>query len=80
MSLMTQQKLRKFDREILMHPSYSPDLASSDYHLFQFLQNFLNGVKVNLISKETCENRLSQFFTEKSEMFYTDEIMALPEK
>ena len=77
---MTQQKLRKFDREILMHPSYSPDLASSDYHLFQFLQNFLNGVKVNLISKETCENRLSQFFTEKSEMFYTDEIMALPEK
>jgi len=37
-----------------MHPTYSPDIAPSDYHLFRSLQNSLNGVK--LASKEACEN------------------------
>jgi len=49
-SLMTRQKLRELGWEVLMHPLYSPDIASSDYHLFRSLQNSLNGVK--LASKE----------------------------
>ena len=40
----------------LMHPPYSPDLAPSDCHL----KNSLNDVK--LASKEACENHLVQFF------------------
>jgi len=55
-----------------MH-SYSSDLAPSDYYLFRTLQNSLNSVK--LISKEACENHLSQFFAQKSQKFYSDEII-----
>lgn len=77
-SLTTRQKLRELGWEVLMHPPYSPDLAPSDYHLFRSLQYSLNGV--NLTSKEACENYLSQFFAQKSQKFYTDGIMALPEK
>ena len=62
-----------------MHPPYSLDLAPSNYHLFQSLKNSLNGVK--LASKEACENHhLVQFFTQKSQKFYNDEIMIEPEK
>jgi len=46
-----------------MYSPYSPDIASSDNHLFRSLQNSLNGVK--LASKETCENHLKQFFDQK---------------
>ncbi|XP_029156095.1 histone-lysine N-methyltransferase SETMAR-like [Nylanderia fulva] len=77
-SLMTRQKLRELGWEVLMHPPYSPDIAPSDYHLFRSLQNFLNGIK--LLSKEACENNLIQFFNQKSQKFFTDSIMALPEK
>ena len=42
-SLMTRQKLTKLAWEVLMHPPYSPDLATSDYNLFRSLQNFLDG-------------------------------------
>ena len=41
-SLMTRQKLGELGWEVLMHPSYSPDLAPSDYHLFRSLQNSLD--------------------------------------
>ena len=44
-SLITRQKLRELDSEVLMHP-YSPDIAPSDYHLFRSLQNSFNSVKL----------------------------------
>jgi len=44
-SLATRQKLREFGWEVLMHPPYSPNFALSN-HLFQSLQNCLNGVKL----------------------------------
>ena len=37
----TVQLLQNFKWEILEHPPYSPDLAPSDYHLFQHLKNWL---------------------------------------
>jgi len=73
--LMTRQKLREFGWEVLMHPPYSPDIASSDYHLFMSLQNSLNDVKL-----ASCENHLKQFFDQKPQNFYRDGIMALPQK
>jgi len=75
---MTRQKLRELGWEVLMHPLYSPDRALSEYHLFRSLQSSLNGVK--LASKEVCENHLKQFFDQKSQKFYRDGIMALPQK
>ena len=40
-SKITRQKLEEFGWEVLPHPSYSPDLAPSDYHLFRSLRNHL---------------------------------------
>lgn len=39
--LMTLQKLREFGWEILMHPPYISDLASTDYHLFHPVRNII---------------------------------------
>ncbi|GBP53266.1 Histone-lysine N-methyltransferase SETMAR [Eumeta japonica] len=51
-SLATQQIVREFGWEVLMHPHYSSDLTPSDFHLFQCLQNSLG--KVRLTSREDC--------------------------
>ncbi|KAJ0184087.1 hypothetical protein K1T71_000510 [Dendrolimus kikuchii] len=61
-SLVTQQKSREFGWEVLMHPSYSPDLAPSDFHLFRSLQNFLGSVR--LTSREDCQNHLKHYVLE----------------
>jgi len=37
------EKLRDLHYELLEHPSYSPDLASSDFCLFPKLKLFLTG-------------------------------------
>ena len=41
------------------HPSESPDLAPSDYHLFRSLKNHLNGKTFDL--NEAVKNELIQF-------------------
>ena len=46
-SLMTRQKLLQLGWEVLSHLPYSPDIAPSDFHLFQSLQNSLNGRNFN---------------------------------
>lgn len=75
-SLVTRQKLEELGWEVLKHPPYSPDLAPSDYHLFQSLSNSLRGKKLN--SKSDCENHLTAFFGQKPGKFWEDGIMALP--
>ena len=62
-SLMTRQKLLQLGWEVLIHPPYSPDIATSDFHLFQSLQTSLNGKNVN--SLEDCKRHLEQFFAQK---------------
>ena len=76
--LQEKLPLREFGWEALMHPPYSLDLAPSNYYLFQSLKNSLNGVKLAL--KEAGENHLVQFLAQKSQKFYSDGIMILPEK
>ncbi|GBP58304.1 Mariner Mos1 transposase [Eumeta japonica] len=55
-SLATQQILREFGWKAVLHPAYSPDLVSSDFHLFCSLQNSLRSVK--LTSREDCPSYL----------------------
>ena len=57
-SLATRKKLR-LCWEVMLHPPYSPDLATSDYYLFQSLQNSLNGKTFN---DEAVKSHLVQFF------------------
>jgi len=42
-ALATQKKLAYLDFQCLDHPTYSPDLAPSDYHLFPGLKRKLKG-------------------------------------
>jgi histone-lysine N-methyltransferase SETMAR len=43
----TQALLEHFNRDLFDHPPYSPDLASSDYHLFTYLRNQLLSQRFN---------------------------------
>ena len=64
--------------QVLIHPSYSPDIASLDFHFFWSLQNSLNGKNFN--SLVDCKRHLEQFFAPKGTKFSGDEIMKLSEK
>ncbi|GFS64394.1 histone-lysine N-methyltransferase SETMAR [Trichonephila clavipes] len=77
-SVVTHQKLWELGWEALMHPSYSPDLAPNDHHLFLALENFLIDKKFG--SGEACENRLLEVFANKDQDFYERGIMKLPLK
>jgi len=61
-NLQTRQKLLVFGWDVLPHPSYSPDIAPSDCHLFRSLQNSINGL--NFASLELLKNYLDSFFVE----------------
>ena len=75
---MTRQKLLQPGWEVLIYPLYLPDIAPSEFHLFQSLQNSLNGRNFN--SLEDCKRHLGQFFAQKDKKFWEDGIMQLPEK
>jgi len=40
---LVKEKLETFGWNIIPHPPYSPDIASTDFHLFRSLRHFLNG-------------------------------------
>ena len=75
---MTRQKLLQLGWEVLIHLPYSPDIATSDFHLFWSFQNSLNGK--NFHSLEDCKRHLEQFFAQKDKKFWEDGIIQLPEK
>ena len=77
-SLMTRQKLLTAGWQVLIHPSYSPDIASLDFHFFWSLQNSFNGKNFN--SLVDYKRHLEQFFAQKDKKFLEDGIMMLPEK
>lgn len=77
-SELTTAKLRRFGWERLDHPSYSPDLAPSDYHLFRSLQSFLRGKKFDNVDK--ARESLREFFDSKDADFYRRGIEKLPER
>ena len=63
--------------EVLINLLYSPDSAPLDFHLFQTLQNSLNGKNCN--SLEEYKRHLEQFFAQKDKKFGEARIMTLPE-
>ena len=75
---ITREKLEKFRWEVLPHPAYSPDLAPSDYALFRSLSNKLREKRFD--DRKDLEIFLQNFFDHKSERFYSDAIMFLPQR
>jgi len=66
--LATQNKMAYLGFQCLDHPSYSPDLAKSDYHLFPGLKEQLKGCHFSsdaevISAAETClDGQYSEFF------------------
>jgi len=62
------QKIRDLGFELLEHPSYSPDLAPSDYHLFPQLKKSLKGRKFS--SNEEGIKAVEVWFAQQEETFF----------
>ncbi|XP_023217668.1 histone-lysine N-methyltransferase SETMAR-like [Centruroides sculpturatus] len=78
MARKTLQKINELNWELLPHPAYSPDIASSDFQLFRALQNFCQSKNFN--SKQDIQNELRSFFASKQQSFYASKIKKLPER
>jgi len=67
-ALATQKKLAYLGFQCLVHPPYSPDLASSDYHLFPGLKiqskgrHFLSDTEVIAAAETWLDGQTSEFF------------------
>ncbi|CAK9820120.1 Histone-lysine N-methyltransferase SETMAR [Anthophora quadrimaculata] len=64
----TLEKINELGSEVLPHPPYSPDIASSDFHLFRSLQHSLSGKKFENL--DDIKNAISRYFTQKPIDFY----------
>lgn len=64
--------------EVLPHPPYSPDIAPSDYYLFNCLNNDL--IKHQFTSSENIEKWVSVWIASKDEEFFRLGIRKLPER
>ena len=73
-----RQNLIEFNWELLPRPSYSRDLALSDYHVFLSLQNHLNGKTFN--SDQAVKSELGQFFASKNQGFFQCGFFQLTER
>jgi [histone H3]-lysine36 N-dimethyltransferase SETMAR len=56
-SIKTTAKLHELGYELLPHPTYSPDLASSDFFLFVNLKRMLARKKFSTNEEVIAENR-----------------------
>jgi len=67
-ALATQKKLAYLGFQCLDHPPYSPDLAPSDYHLFNGLKkqlkvrHFSSDAQVIATAETWLDRQLSEFF------------------
>jgi histone-lysine N-methyltransferase SETMAR len=74
----TSEKLLKLEWITVPHPPYSPDLAPTDYHLFRSLSNHLCEKKFS--NESDVKMELVKFFDQKSQTFYEQGILSLPER
>jgi len=83
-SLATQKKLAYLGFQCLDHPSYFPDLAPSDYHLFPGLEKQLKGRHFSSDAEAiaAAETRLvrqpSDFFECLTKGFYSPNAITCP--
>ena len=63
-----KETIEAFNREILSHAAYSPDLAPSDYHLFASMGHALSDQR--FISYENVRKCLDDWFASKERQFF----------
>jgi len=74
---LTSEAIAKMGWEVLPHPSYSPDLAPSDYHLFGFVKDQLRGQCYE--TTEAIQKTVRQCLQMVGMEFYRSGIFKLPE-
>jgi histone-lysine N-methyltransferase SETMAR len=74
-SVLAMGKLKDLHYEWLEHPPNSPDLAPTDFCLFQKLQLFLAGQRFS--SNQEAIAAVEGYFAELTKNHYRDGIMAL---
>lgn len=74
----TRQKLLDLQWEVLPHPPYSPDIAPTDYHLFNSLSSAMTDIEFE--NEAELDLWIHDFFSSKPHEFYSDGIQKLPEK
>jgi len=75
---LTSEAIAKMGWEVLPHPSYSPDLAPSDYHLFGFVKDQLHGQRYE--TTEAIQKAMRQCLRMAGTEFYRRGIFRLPER
>jgi hypothetical protein len=75
---LTSEAIAKMGWEVLPHPSYSPDLAPSDYHLFGFVKDQLRGQRYE--TTEAIQKAVRQCLRMAGTEFYRRGIFKLPER
>ncbi|KMQ92519.1 transposase [Lasius niger] len=73
-----KQTLLELEWEVLPHPAYSPDLAPSDYHLFQSMQHAFTDTHFS--SYEEVQKWVDEWIASKDIAFYRHGIALLPER
>lgn len=72
---LTQEKIRQLNWEVLPHPSYSPDIAPSDFYLFRSMEHFLKNK--NFKNADDVQTHLEAYFSSKDTEFYENGIKSL---
>jgi len=72
------EAIAKLGWEVLPHPSYSPDLAPSDYHLFGFVKDQLHGQCYETM--EAIQKAVCQYLQTAGTEFYRRGIFKLSER
>jgi len=75
---LTSEAIAKMGWEVPPHPSYSPDLAPSDYHLFGFVKDQLRGQRYE--TTEAIKKAVRQCLRMAGTEFYRRGIFKLPER
>ncbi|GBN62039.1 hypothetical protein AVEN_250377-1 [Araneus ventricosus] len=76
--MMTVWTLYKLEWDLIQHPSYSPDMAPSDFYLFSHLQLHLDGAIFN--SNEEVINEVHLFLDSRTPQFFAEGIEKLPKR
>ena len=74
----TCEKLLKLGWIIIPHPTYSSDLAPTDYCLFRSLSHHFGEKKFD--DENDVKMDIANFFGQKSQDFYERGILSLPER
>ena len=69
------QKLNKFGYKVLLHLQYSPDVLPTNYHLFKYLNNFLQ--RKYFHNQQDAENAFQELVESQSTDFYATGINKL---